>query len=180
MIELPAIFDTDRLHLRRPRIDDADAVFHAFASDPEVSRYTSWRPHASVDESRAFVERCVDAWESGRGERVYVIEHETRLAGVIGVTIEGGERARAALGYALGRAFWSHGLMTEAACALTDHLLARPSVFRVWAVCDVDNVASARVMEKVGMRFEGILRRWCVHPNVSPDPRDCRCYAIVR
>jgi len=44
----------------------------------------------------------------------------------------------------------------------------------------VENLASARVLEKAGMHREGMLRRWSVHPNVSPEPRDCLCYAIVR
>jgi len=58
--------------------------------------------------------------------------------------------------------------------------LGRPEVYRVWAVCDTANLASARVLEKVGMTREGILKRWSVHPNVSPEPRDCFVYARVR
>ena len=53
-------------------------------------------------------------------------------------------------------------------------------MYRVYAYCDVENLASARVMEKAGMSFEGVLRRWGVHPNRSSEPRDCRCYAAVR
>jgi RimJ/RimL family protein N-acetyltransferase len=47
-------------------------------------------------------------------------------------------------------------------------------------VCDADNVASARLLESIGMQFEGRLRRWLMHPNVSAAPRDCLCYAIVK
>jgi RimJ/RimL family protein N-acetyltransferase len=47
-------------------------------------------------------------------------------------------------------------------------------------VCDVDNIASARVMEKAGLTLEGRLRRWLVHPNISDEPRDCLGYARVR
>jgi RimJ/RimL family protein N-acetyltransferase len=50
----------------------------------------------------------------------------------------------------------------------------------VWAVTDVDNHASARVLEKIGMQREGLLRRWLVHPSLSPEPRDCWCFARVR
>ena len=70
--------------------------------------------------------------------------------------------------------------MTEAPRALVDHTLARPSTWRVWAVCDVDNVASARVLENAGMEREGTLRRYIVHPAVSPIPRDVHLYARVR
>jgi len=47
-------------------------------------------------------------------------------------------------------------------------------------MCDVDNLASARVLEKVGMSREGVLRRSTMHPNASDEPRDSYCYAIVK
>ncbi|MGH6943752.1 MAG: GNAT family N-acetyltransferase, partial [Geminicoccaceae bacterium] len=82
--------------------------------------------------------------------------------------------------YVLARPFWGRGYMTEAVRALIRAALADPWIFRVWAFCDVENLASARVMEKAGMSFEGRLRRWTVHPNVGPEPRDVLCYAKVR
>ena len=74
--------------------------------------------------------------------------------------------------------------MAEAVRAVTQWALAQPGIFRVWAVCDIDNHASARVLEKAGMQLEGILRRWSGHPAAdqsAPEvPRDCVCYAIVK
>ena len=54
------------------------------------------------------------------------------------------------------------------------------AIFRIWAVCDLDNFASARVLEKAGMQREGVLRRYILHPNISSEPRDVYCYATVR
>jgi RimJ/RimL family protein N-acetyltransferase len=51
---------------------------------------------------------------------------------------------------------------------------------RIGAVCDVDNIGSARVLEKSGFVREGLLLRWLVHPNISDEPRDCYSYARVR
>ncbi len=90
------------------------------------------------------------------------------------------EGHKAELGYVLARSYWGNGYMTEAVSAVVDWLLSVPEVHRVWAVCDTANLASARVMEKVGMTREGILKRWTVHPNVSSEPRDCFVYARVR
>jgi RimJ/RimL family protein N-acetyltransferase len=70
--------------------------------------------------------------------------------------------------------------MTEALKTLIAWALKQEEIYRIWAVCDVDNLASARVMEKAGMQLEGILRRWSVHPNISAEPRDSCCYAIVK
>ncbi|MFA6141455.1 MAG: GNAT family protein, partial [Hyphomicrobium sp.] len=68
----------------------------------------------------------------------------------------------------------------EALRALTDCALRQSPIWRASAACDAENVASARVMEKAGMAFEGILRRAITAPNMSPEPRDCRLYAKVR
>ena len=70
--------------------------------------------------------------------------------------------------------------MTEALRAVADWALAQPGIWRIGDVCDVDNRASARVMEKAGMSCEGRLRRWGIHPCISPEPRDCLSYARVR
>jgi len=63
---------------------------------------------------------------------------------------------------------------------VSDYVLAQPAMYRVWAVCDVDNTASARVMEKIGMMREGLMRRGVLHPNISSEPRDCWVYAKVK
>ena len=87
---------------------------------------------------------------------------------------------RAELGYVLARPRWNQGYTTEAARAVVDWALAQPDLGRVWAVCDVENAASARVLENLGMRREGLLRRWAVRPSVGGPPADCYCYAITR
>ncbi|MCI0650822.1 MAG: GNAT family N-acetyltransferase [Planctomycetes bacterium] len=70
--------------------------------------------------------------------------------------------------------------MPEALRPLVEWALGQVAIHRVWAFCDVDNLASARVLEKLGMEREGILRRWFVHPNVSAFPRDCYSYSLVK
>jgi RimJ/RimL family protein N-acetyltransferase len=87
---------------------------------------------------------------------------------------------RAEIGYVLARSHWKRGYMIEAARAVVEWALSQPEVFRVWAVCDVENMASAQVLEKIGMRREGTLSRWIIHPNVSKEPRDCYCYALTK
>jgi RimJ/RimL family protein N-acetyltransferase len=84
------------------------------------------------------------------------------------------------LGYLVTADRWGRGYMVEALAPVVDWFLSRPDVFRVWATCDTGNQASARVLEKAGFAFEGILRRWDLHPNVSREPRDARCYSRVR
>jgi len=70
--------------------------------------------------------------------------------------------------------------MTEVLTEVAGWALSQPPVFRIGAVCDVENVGSARVMEKAGLVREGLLRRWLMHPNLSTEPRDCFSYARGR
>ena len=83
-------------------------------------------------------------------------------------------------GYVLARRWWRQGLMTEVLGEVTLWAFRQPSVFRIGAVCDVENIGSARVLEKSGFIREGLLRRWLLHPNISDEPRDCYSYARVR
>jgi [ribosomal protein S5]-alanine N-acetyltransferase len=70
--------------------------------------------------------------------------------------------------------------MTEVLTEVVNWTLQQPSIFRIGALCDVENIGSARAMEKAGLVREGLLRRWLMHPNVSDEPRDCLSYARVR
>jgi [ribosomal protein S5]-alanine N-acetyltransferase len=177
-VKPPATIDTARLRLRPPTMDDAPAIFTTYASDPEATRYVSFRTHLSAAEAREYVEQCAAGW-AGNGPFTWaiVLREEGRLAGMIDIRPQG---HRVELGYILGREYWGRGYMTEVVRAVSDWALAQPEVHRVWAVCDVDNLASARVMEKAGMEREGRLRRWALHPNISATPRDFLCYARVK
>jgi RimJ/RimL family protein N-acetyltransferase len=69
--------------------------------------------------------------------------------------------------------------MTGAVSAAVAWARTTSRIRRVWAVRDVENHASGRVMQKAGLEFEGILRRWLVHPNIEDAPRDCACHAAT-
>lgn len=98
----------------------------------------------------------------------------------MGMVELGNKEFKAEIGYVLARKYWGQGFVPEAARAVADWALAQPNIYRVWTVCDVDNLASARVLEKIGMQREGLLRRYIPHPNISEAPRDCWCYAKVK
>ena len=178
MINPPKILETERLRLRKPRLADAEVIFSEYASDPEVTRYVSWHAHGSVNETRDYVRACLAAWDVGRAFH-WVIERkeDDQLLGMLVARID---VCKWELGYVLARSSWGRGYMTEALKRIIDWTLNQEEVYRVWAVCDVDNLASARVMEKAGMQREGILRRWSVHPNISAEPRDSYCYSITK
>jgi RimJ/RimL family protein N-acetyltransferase len=169
---------TERLTLRVPCHSDAAAIFRAYAGDAQVARFVRWRPHTSVEETEQYVAGCVAAWDGGsRFPWAIELREGGGPVGMVELRVDG---FKAEVGYVLARPFWGRGLATEAVRPVVAWALAEPSIYRVWAVCDAENLASARVLEKAGMTREGLLRRYSLHPNVSDEPRDSFCYAAVK
>jgi ribosomal-protein-alanine N-acetyltransferase len=159
-------------------MEDAEDIFNGYARDPEVTRFLPWTPHASMSDTRAFLRECTDAWRGkSRFPWAITLAPDGFSIGMIELRLLG---HMADVGYVLARAQWGKGYMTEALIAVVDATLGLDGVYRVSAVCDVENVASARVMEKAGMQREGVLRRFLKHPGLGPEPRDAYCYSKIR
>lgn len=172
------VIRTERLILRPPQLEDAEAIFQRYAQDAEVTRYLIWSPHQSIAETEMFLRDCIAALDDGsRFLWVIIRNTDCSLLGMIEMRLDG---QQANVGYVLARPEWGKGYMTEALRAVIDFAFSLPDVRRVWAVCDTENVASACVMQKAGMVKEGILSRYILHPNVGDEPRDVYCYAISR
>ncbi|MAC79338.1 MAG: alanine acetyltransferase [Rhodobacteraceae bacterium] len=176
---LPDGFDTARCHLRRVSEADAQGIFESYATDADVTRYLGWTPHASVARTADFLRSAAAEWDSGTGFPL-VAFHRGHRADPIGMFHPHPIGHRVNYGNVLRASAWGNGIASEIMTWLVDHALAHPAIFRAEAFCDVENPASARVMEKAGMTREGILRRYFRHPNVSDAPRDCVIYSKVR
>jgi [ribosomal protein S5]-alanine N-acetyltransferase len=175
---LPDRFETARLILRPIAAEDAPAIFAGYAQDREVARFVTWRPHQDRADTAAYIARCVAA-PAERSRTYALIGREAgQLLGAF--DLRRPEPHRLDCGYVLARAEWGRGLMTEALTEVALWAMQQHDIWRIGAVCDVGNRASARVMEKAGLAREGILRRWIIHPNISSEPRDCFSYARVR
>ena len=170
---------TERLRLRRPTLADAEAAFEAYASESIITRYLAWSPHTAPSQTREHFQQVIDAWDLRMGHRAWLIERtdDGAVMGTIGCTVW---FHRVEVGFALGSRFWAQGYMPEALAAVCKASFADPRIYRVQALCDEENSRSARVMEKVGMRYEGLLRSYGFHPNRSTVPRDCLMYSLVR
>lgn len=174
----PERIETERLVLRIPSLEDAESIFNAYAQDADVVRYLMWRPHKKIRETRDFLARCRAGWEGGaQFPYAITLKQSGEVIGMIEIRIDG---FKASVGYVLAHPFWKKGLTTEALRPLVEWALSQKSIYRVWAVCDAENVGSARVLEKVGMKREGLLRRETLHPNISDEPRDSYCYAVTK
>jgi RimJ/RimL family protein N-acetyltransferase len=178
MHDPPERIATQRLVLRRPKSSDAGAKYE-YARDPEVAQYMDWIAHTSERDAVAFIEGATSRWESGdEYSWVITVKPEDRAIGSVACRVRG---HTADLGYVLSRAHWGRGYATEAAKAVLEWAASLEGVYRIWATCDIDNATSVRVLEKIGMTREGVLRRWAIRPNLAPGvPRDAFVYSWVR
>jgi ribosomal-protein-alanine N-acetyltransferase len=174
--ELPTL-RTKRLILRKLTMDDAKGLF-AYASDSTMTRYTSWSPHTSIDESRGFLAHAVNAYENGQPIGHGVVEAASgRLIGTCGISMWNEQHERGEVAWAIAASHWNQGYATEAARAVADDAFRMLPMNRLQSCCHVDNRASSRVMEKIGMTFEGVLRGYFKRTNRYDD---VRYYSLLR
>jgi ribosomal-protein-alanine N-acetyltransferase len=168
---------TERLVLREFEETDGPALY-AFESLPEVTRYQSFEPR-SLAESHEYVLASIEAaGEDPR--RVYdlamILKADDRLIGRCGFAIGDPDDEQAVLWYTLHPDSWGHGYATEAARAMVDFGFRELGLHRIWADTDPENVASIRVLEKLGMCREGYLRE---NARINDAWADSLIYAVL-
>lgn len=171
------VLETEDLLLRKPARRDAEDIYR-YASDPEVARYVLWDPHRSISETRAFISFLRGRIRSGDPSSWVVTLKETGIViGTIGFIWCSSENRSAELGYSFSREYWNHGYATQALKAVISASFRSMPLNRLEAQYDVRNPASGRVMEKSGLRQEGILRSRLVNKGEYVDVAVC---AILR
>jgi len=169
---------TERLLLRKPRPDDAAAIFERYASDPVVTKHVGWPRHTSIDQTRSFLAFSESQWAEWPAGAYLIVSPSTgSLLGSTGLSFETPTRAQT--GYVLAVDAWGRGYATEALIAMRA-LAPTLGVHRLYALCHADHRPSARVLEKGGFTFEGRLRRYAEFPNlVQGQPQDVLCFAAI-
>lgn len=150
---------TERLRLREFVASDWPAVL-AYQSDPRYLRLYAWSQR-SAEDVRAFVQMFIDQQhEQPRRKYQLAIElrGEGRLIGNCGIRKPAADAQQAEIGYELAPDEWGHGYASEAARAILRFGFEHLQLHRIVAHCLVENIGSARVLEKIGLRQEGRLR----------------------
>ena len=143
--------ETQRLILRPFELNDAQAVFDGWASDPEVTKYLTWNPHQSLETTKQVVGLWVEQYK--KPERLnfaIVLKDSGELIGGIDVVgYLGGVNGTPVLGCATGRKYWNSGYVTEALKCLLTFLFAR-GYEEIRIDAQVENLGSNRVIQKCG------------------------------
>jgi len=170
------VFETERLVLRPFTLDDAPDVAR-LAGDPLIADTTAKLPHPYENKhAESWIGTHAEGFEKGTLLNVAITDREDGvLYGTTGLSIRT-EHRRAELGYWVGVPHWGNGYATEASRALVDWAFSDGNLNRVMARHMARNPASGRVMEKLGMRLEGTLRR---HVSRGDDFDDIVIYSIL-
>jgi len=171
------ILETERLYLRCLQKNDAAAVFD-YARDPEMTHYTLWAYHKNLEDAEFYIDQMLASYSAGKPTPwAVVLKESKRVIGTAGFIRWDSVHGRGEIGYAIGRKWWGRGYAVESSQAGLTFGFKTLHCNRIEAMCDVHNVASARVMEKIGMRYEGILREYLY---AQGSYRNVKIYSILR
>lgn len=143
---------TEHLTLRPLHIRDIETV-HAYASDPQNTRYMMFLPNETKEETEQFLLNVTAEWDTDTPEYYeFAITLDGKHIGAISV-YPNEERTEAELGWILHKQYWGKGYTTEAALAIKDFAIHTLRIPRLVAHCDYRNLASYTVMQKIGLRL---------------------------
>ncbi|MCE5235212.1 MAG: GNAT family N-acetyltransferase [Clostridiaceae bacterium] len=151
--------ETERLLLRRIAIEDTDAMYENWASDPLVAKGAGWPVHQKREETARIVSGWVKEYEAPHCYHWVVIEKQSgKPFGTISGKCASERNETCEVGYCYGRTWWGKGYATEALKEVLRFLLGDVGLFLIEAKHRRGNPASGRVMEKADMRFEAALK----------------------
>lgn len=171
--------ETDRLILRRFELSDAGNMFKNYCGKEKITEYLSWSRHKSVSDTVSYLKDFVlPEYDKNNTYRWAVVwKDNNEVIGCIDVC-DSNERKRCAeLGWVIGDAYWGKGIMPEAAKSVVKYLFS-VGYERIQATHHIDNRKSGRVMEKIGMQYEGILKKFSMFKDNNLI--DCCMWAITK
>ena len=152
------VLETERLMLRPMRVSDAPAMFE-YAQSPDVTRYLLWRPQPNIEHTRSYLEYLAGRYRVGMHyEWAVILKEEDRMIGTCGFCAVDCPNNKGEIGYVLNPKYRGKGIMPEAVRRVLRFGFDMMGLHRIEARYMIGNDASRRVMEKVGMQFEGIHR----------------------
>lgn len=144
---------TDRLILRRYRLEDAEALYQYLGKDPSMYQYSGWNPYATPKMAQEAVQRFIDGYAEEHSYS-WVMDIDDVLVGTIGAYDY--HEGRIEVGYSVVRGWQGRGLATEALKKVLEYLKENEGITCVRAWCAPENAGSRKVLEKAGMRLVGI------------------------
>ena len=149
---------TERLLLRKMAVGDCYDMYE-YASSAAVTRYLTWSPHPDLDYTKEYLQYIGNHYKLGDFyDWAVILKEENKMIGTCGFTRFHMHHNAAEIGYVINPAYRGRGIADEAVLAVMKFGFERLGLNRIEAKYIMGNEASRRVMEKVGMTFEGVRR----------------------
>lgn len=153
------VFETDRLILRKLELADAEDMFKNYCGSETVTKYLSWNAHKSLEDTKQYLEKfALPRYNDNPYIWAIVLKETNEVIGCIDVVKIDLTKKSVELGWVLSEKYWGQGLMPEAGMPIRDYLFEEGFV-RIWARHNIANKKSGRVMQKIGMIYEGTQRK---------------------
>lgn len=152
------VLETERLLLRKLESSDSEDIFD-YASVPEVADFLIWNPHTKINDSLDFIQFAQEQFKTA-SSLVFGIElkAEKKLIGTIDLRGFNSVHRCGDVGYVISKKYWNRGFVTEAFKELVRFGFTELNLNRIEAHCEHENIGSWKVMEKVGLSYEGTMR----------------------
>lgn len=162
---------TPRLSLRRVKESDDEDMF-AYTSNPEVTRFLSWNPHIEIIQTQRYIESLISEYNlsASYAWAIEILEFK-KFIGIVRIFDVSYGNKRGELSFILNPIFHRKGLMVEAIMAVIGFCFTNVRLNRIQAKCTPDNFSSEKVLQKLGMSYEGTLREFWINKGVSEDAK---------
>lgn len=178
MSDIPAVpvLETSRLRLR-PWLETDAAAIHAAFGDAATMRFWDALPATGIAETASRIRRSKEVSPEWHAAFAVALRTGDQVVGMVNYHARVPLNRRLAVGWIIATPWRRQGIMHEAVSALLDHCFDALDSHRIEARIEPGNLASATLAERLGFRFEGLMRDWLV---VDGHPRDMRLYALLR
>jgi ribosomal-protein-alanine N-acetyltransferase len=164
---------TDRLVIRKLTANDAEAIFE-FTSKKETSDFLTWEPHVDIRVTRDFISALLKKYRNNEASQWGLeLGAEGKIIGIAGFISYFPEHLKGEVAYVLSPAYWNKGYMTEALSEIIRFGFVNMKLNRIEAKCEIDNFGSERVLQRCGMKCEGVSYSYLIRKNI---PRDYKFY----
>lgn len=153
--------ETERLILRRFKIEDTEAMYKNWASDSDVTKFLTWPAHSSVEITKRILEDWISNYNNDDFYNWAIIlkQNGDEPIGSIGAVDKNEKVNMVHIGYCIGKKWWNTGVTSEALKAIINYFIKEVGVNRVESRHDPKNPNSGKVMMKCGMKYEGTMRQ---------------------
>lgn len=167
---------TARLLLRRIRESDDNDMFE-YTSNYEITRFLSWNPHSEITQTKKYIALLISEYDAKDCYSWAIeISELKKFIGIVRIFDISYANKRGELSYILNPAFQGKGMALEAIKAVIEFCFIEVGLNRIQAKCTPDNSPSERVIQRLGMNYEGTLKEFWINKGKAAD---AKLYSIL-